>query len=128
VADCIIWNKAVNSLGYPVTWADNKIAYVHRVLMGAKPGDVVMHTCDNPRCVNPDHLKIGTHKENSADMVHKNRQAKGEKAGNSKLTEDMVLRIRHLEGGFSSRAVAAMFNISKTNVLDIWKRKIWRHI
>jgi hypothetical protein len=87
-----------------------------------------MHTCDNKWCVNPKHLKIGTSADNSQDMKNKKRQAVGERCGNSKLKETDVLKIRSLQGELSSRKVAALFNISKTNVLDIWRRHIWEHI
>lgn len=125
---CILWNKAVNSGGYPITWNNNRIQYKHREIMDAKKGEVVLHRCDNPSCVNPEHLYIGSHQDNSNDMVAKNRQAKGEDCGNSKLTTDLVFNIRTYQGKLSSRKVAVLFNISKTNVLDIWKRKIWKHV
>lgn len=126
--DCVEWSGALNSGGYPVTWHNGKIAYVHRVIMGAKKKEVVMHICDNTKCINPNHLRLGTPAENSADMVSKKRQAVGELCGNSKLKEEDVLKIRSLQGQLSSRKVAAMFHISKTNVLDIWRRFIWGHI
>lgn len=126
--DCLIWPGALNSGGYPVTWENGKAVYAHRVIMEAKPGEVVMHTCDNPSCVNPRHLKLGFPKDNSKDMTNKNRQAKGESCGNSKLTELEVFGIRSMQGKASSRVVAELYNISKTNVLDIWNNKIWRHV
>lgn len=86
-----------------------------------------MHICDNKACVNPAHLKIGTHADNSKDMVMKGRQASGERCGNRKLTEETVRSIRLLKGERSSREVAKEYNISKTNVLDIWNYKIWRN-
>lgn len=127
-SDCILWTKAKNNAGYGITWANNKWEYAHRAVAKAKKGEVVMHSCDNPSCVNPEHLIIGTHKQNSLDMVTKNRQAKGEKAGSAKLTEKQVGEIRKLEGQLPSRKVALLFNISKTNVLDIWKNKIWKSV
>jgi hypothetical protein len=123
---CIKWNGAINSSGYPVTWHNNKTAYAHRVIMNAGDSDVVMHICDNKECVNPNHLRIGTPKENSLDMVSKGRQAKGEACGNAKLTEGQVREIRM--SPLSSRKLAKLYNISKTNVLDIKKLKIWRHL
>ena len=125
---CQIWQGAKNKAGYGVTWHNNKWAYAHRVVAKALPGQVVRHVCDNPSCVNPDHLKIGTAKENSEDMVAKQRQAYGELAGNSKLDAHDVLAIRQLKWSRSSRDVATMFKISKTNVLDIWNRKTWKHL
>lgn len=125
---CLEWTGAVNSGGYPITWYNGKTVYAHRQIMNAKPNDVVMHTCDNPKCVNPEHLVIGTPAENSADMVNKKRQAVGEQCGNAKLTTEQVLAIRSYKDKLSSRKVAALYNISKTNVLDIWRRYIWSHI
>lgn len=127
-ADCVLWTKSTNSSGYGVLWKGGKQVYAHRDAIGAKEGDIVMHVCDNKTCVNPNHLRIGTYAENSKDMVLKNRQATGERCGNSKLTQDSVLQIKKYLGVLSSRKVAQMFNISKTNVLDIWKNKIWKHL
>ena len=123
---CILWTKAKNSGGYPVTWHNGKIQYAHRLIMNAKPGELVMHTCDNPSCVNPEHLRLGTYDENSKDMVAKKRQAVGEQCGNSKLQEHEVRLIR--DSQLPSRLLARMYHISKTNVLDIKRRKIWRHL
>lgn len=124
--ECILWQKAKNKAGYGITWHNNKWAYAHRAVMNAKKGEVVLHTCDNPSCVNPEHLIIGTSKQNSQDMVSKNRQAKGEKAGSAKLTKAQVIEIRTYKNKLPSRKVAVLFSISKTNVLDIWKNKIWK--
>lgn len=125
---CQNWPGAKNKAGYGVTWHNNKWAYAHRVVAKAKKGEVVMHTCDNPSCVNPAHLKLGTHKQNSEDMVKKQRQMYGEKCPLSKLNAHEVLAIRQLMWCKPSREVAKMFNISKTNVLDIWNRKIWKYL
>ncbi len=126
--NCTLWTKAKNKAGYGITWANNKWAYAHRVAANALKGQVVRHTCDNPSCVNPQHLVVGTHKDNSEDMVNKVRQAWGKKAGRAKLTEDEVIVIRKFQGNHSSRVTAATFDISKTNVLDIWNRKIWKYL
>lgn len=128
INECINWEKAKNKAGYGITWAKNKWAYAHRSIAQALPGEVVRHLCDNPSCVNPDHLVKGNHQDNSTDMVKKNRQAKGEDCGNSKLTVEEITYIRNMQGHLSSRKVANIFGISKTNVLDIWNKKIWRHI
>ena len=123
---CLESVYATNSSGYPVVWKNGKTQYHHRVVANASQDQVVLHTCDNKRCINPEHLKLGTHADNSADMVSKKRQATGERCGNSKLALYQVVEIRKLYKELSSRKVAIMYNISKTNVLDIWKNKIWR--
>lgn len=128
ISKCIESPYACNNSGYPIKWFEGKNYYHHRLVAGAGTGEVVMHTCDNKKCINPEHLKIGTYAENSADMVTKNRQAFGERAGNSKLVVHQVIEIRGLFGKLSSRKVAKLFNISASNVKDIWTRKIWRHI
>lgn len=128
LANCINWTGAINSSGYPITWFNNKTQYAHRVVVNAKSGEVVRHTCDNPICVNPAHLIKGSHKENSIDMVDKKRQAYGERCARSKLKENQVKLIKELKGVWPSRSVAALFNISKTNVLDIWNGRIWRYV
>lgn len=128
VVTCIQSKNSLNSSGYPVIWKDGKSQYEHRVITGAKPGQVVRHTCDNPSCVNPDHLIVGTAKDNSQDMVNKRRQATGERCGNAKLTYSIVQLIREQKGKLSSRIVASIYKTSKTNVLDIWNNKIWRNI
>lgn len=125
---CQMWTGAKNKAGYGVSWHNNHWAYAHRVAANALPKEVVRHICDNPGCVNPDHLITGTHQDNSQDMVNKGRQARGEQSPRAKLTEDIVLLIRSLQNHMSSRQTAGRFGITKTNVLDIWNRKIWKHI
>lgn len=108
------------------------------------PGLVVLHACDNPICVNPAHLRLGTNAENSADMVAKGRQATGEHSGSrlhlekrprgerhhkAKLTEAQVREMRTLaESGVSSPKLAKQFGITKAAVLDIIHRRHWSHI
>lgn len=129
--DCILWNKAKDYAGYGVSWFKGKYIRAHRKTWiqknGAVPDNVsVCHACDNRACINLDHLFLGTPEQNSKDMVSKNRQAKGEDCGNAKLTENQVLAIRVDKD--SSRKIATKYGISKTNVLDIKKRRIWRHL
>ena len=124
--DCILWTKAKNKAGYGVTWHNNKWEYAHRVAINAPKDKIVMHLCDNPPCVNPEHLKLGLPKENSGNMVEKGRQCKGEKSHLSKLTEEQVLQIRLAKG--SLRQIGKMFNISHVNVGDIKKKRTWKHV
>jgi hypothetical protein len=86
---CKIWPKSVNSSGYPIMWPPKRKSEktVHRLVLARKlgreiqPGMFACHTCDVPKCVNEDHLWEGTPAQNSADMVRKNRQPKGETNG-----------------------------------------------
>ena len=129
MSECIKWTGAIREKdGYGVTWHNGKVDYAHRVAIGAKPGEVVMHSCDNRACVNPEHLSIGTHKKNSEDMVAKGRQCRGVKHHTAKLTEEQVKQVISLCGFFTSRAVAHMFGVSKNTVWSIWNKRTWRHI
>jgi hypothetical protein len=91
---------------------------------------LIMHTCDNLTCVNPDHLKVGTPKENSQDMVNKNRQAKGEKNGGGvKLNSQKVVEIKQkLIEGRSLMSLAKEYNVSKKTIVNIKKGRKWKHI
>ena len=81
MSGCWLWMGTTNSKGYGRISVDGKTEGAHRVslmLKGQDPtGKVVMHACDVPSCVNPKHLRIGTHKENSWDAVFKGRLAHG---------------------------------------------------
>jgi len=94
-------------------------------------GLVVMHICDNPRCVRPCHLKLGTHADNSKDMTDKGRQAKGIKNGGGvKLTEQQILEIRNLYATTktSYNKLGLQYNVSKVSIANIINRKLWKHI
>lgn len=130
-SDCIEWDKAKDSAGYGVSWLNGKYIRAHRKAYLQNNGEipvglVVRHTCDNRGCVNPQHLVLGTYKQNSQDMVSRNRQAKGSAVGTSKLTDELVLMIRSMSG--SSSKLASFFNCSRTNIKDIRNNKIWRHV
>lgn len=93
---------------------------------------ILMHSCDNPPCVNPAHLKQGTYQENSTDMTLKNRQAKGPKINNAKLTETKVKTIRALYSVnkrlYSSVKLGKIFGVASTTITNIIKRKTWKHL
>jgi hypothetical protein len=83
VTDCWEWTAALNNIGYGMfRWASNKMRSAHRVsyelFNGPIPdGMAVCHKCDNPKCVNPEHLWTGTLKQNAQDMVAKGRSGRG---------------------------------------------------
>lgn len=95
------------------------------------PGLCVMHTCDNPRCCNPGHLKAGTLATNNADMKAKGRANRmrtvwGETHGRAKITSEDVANIR----GSEERGIdlAARYGLSKSTISAIQRRRIWKHL
>ncbi len=135
--ECWIWTAGTRK-GYGLFWLSGKDLSAHRVSWIIKNGEIpkchdyhgmcVLHKCDTPLCVNPDHLFTGTNADNLRDRDEKGRQAShaGESHGQAKLTNDGVLSIR-----LDSRPpeeVAKDFGISYSQVLKIKKRRAWRHI
>jgi hypothetical protein len=118
--------------GYPVITRQGRFwrlcRYVYTISNGEIPNEmIILHSCDKPGCINPDHLTIGTSKENSEDMVRKNRQAKGEKNGGGvKLTEDKVRKI--LNDNRPLRVIAKDYGVSHKLILLVKKRRNWRHV
>lgn len=94
------------------------------------PDQHVMHTCDNPGCVRPSHLQLGDQAANMADKMKKGRHvygtSKGEAHGGAKLTEAVVRDIR--ASADTGVALAARYGISTTQVSDIRRRRVWRHL
>ena len=137
---CWIWTGALNAAGYGrVYWEKTRHNIAHRVAyqiaLGAIPkGMFVLHRCDNPRCVNPDHLFLGTHQDNMKDMRAKGRSSNaGSKRGEanfaSKLSREMVERIRFLYSSkFSVMEISRKTGVPYSNVWRIVHRKSWKHI
>jgi hypothetical protein len=130
-AGCWIWMGAVTPAGYgfanpPGRKKQNELAHraSYRIFVGEIPqGMIVAHSCDNPYCVNPSHLWLATHKQNSQDMVKKRRQASGEKSGKSKLTAEQVKFIR--ESDLSNRKLGEMLGVSHANIGYIKRGATW---
>lgn len=133
VDECWKWHACQDKNGYGRVGFQNKLWRAHRVAwvltFGPIPkGMCVCHKCDNPDCVNPYHLFLGTYADNNADKVAKGRDAyRGEQNGNSKLTEWDVLEIRRLliETNASQRELAGLFGISSVNIGRIANGKRW---
>ena len=90
---------------------------------------VVAHKCDNPRCINPEHLFITSNTGNMADRDAKGRMSRGDIHPNAKLTTANILEIRSLyESGISQSKIAKMFNINQVSVYNIVHKKTWKHV
>jgi DNA-binding XRE family transcriptional regulator len=89
-----------------------------------------MHRCDNRKCVNPVHLRIGTRLDNMRDMVLKGRQARGQKHHGAIFTEEEVLEIRRRwrRGGVTQKEMARELGVGKTLINAIIKGHIWKHV
>lgn len=104
--------------------------YMYEECFGFIPkGMVIRHKCDNPSCINPEHLELGTHQDNMNDMVKRNRSQKGKDRTIAKLKEDDIKRIKkEYSKGKSSRELAKIFNVDKSSIMNIINKKTWRHI
>ena len=137
--DCWLWQARRDKDGYGDIRLGGKHGghvRAHRVSWelhnGCIPdGLIVCHKCDNPPCVNPAHLFLGTHKDNSIDRTRKGRgrDSRGEKQGGAKLTANDVIDIRSLRAfGAEGRALARAFGVSEASIAFICQRKTWRHV
>ena len=92
----------------------------------------VCHKCDNPKCVNPAHLWLGTHTDNMRDMETKGRgnQAKGEKQGLAKLTEQQIREIRekYQKGNTSQYKLADEYGVHQATIYRIITHTTWKHL
>lgn len=130
--ECWPWKRKRDRDGYGIFRIRKKDHRAHRVAhlieTGAWP-EAVLHVCDNPGCCNPLHLRSGSLRENVADKVRKDRQAKGSRNGRAKLTEREVntIRLRYMLRPPLSKEAKA-FGVSKRTIRDIWKRRTWAHL
>ena len=131
-ADCWEWTAKKTPKGYGRIWYNGKNIRAHCMswilLYGGYDRQklCVLHHCDNPSCVRPEHLFLGTHADNIRDRDAKDRTARGEQGGNRKLTEAQVIAIRSSDGSLSD--IAVRFNIDRTQVWHIKTRQQWKHI
>jgi len=132
---CWMWTASTDANGYGAfSFGGNTKA--HRVAYTLSKGPipnglVILHSCDNPRCVNPDHLRAGTQRENVADMDARGRRAStaGEKHGRSKLTEPDVLAIRaRAADGERADVLASEYGVKRNAIYQIVTRTRWAHL
>lgn len=140
---CWIWKGPKTYNGYGAVTINYKHSTAHRIayeivngpiVRTKNPFDtVVCHTCDNPLCVNPDHLYLGTQAENVYDRNLRGRNGysgmPGERHHQAKLTNKQILEIRKRAAmGENQYDLATAFGVSQTNISMIVTRKTWKHI
>ena len=132
---CWTWQGNTEDNGYGLFRWNRRNHGAHRIAYmlthGAMPvGLNVCHSCDNPPCVNPAHLFLGTHTDNMADKTAKERMARGESHGCAKLTEDDVraIRSRYQFRKVTYKQLAAEYGVVPYTILEIVQRKSWTHI
>lgn len=139
--ECWIYNGPRRRWGYTCvyiagrgTLAAHRVSY--EVYVGPIPdGLILMHSCDNPPCINPKHLRPGTNHENTQDMLAKGRHrtaphARGRRRNTGKLTPEQVLEIRRLHDvlGVSRAELMHQFGISRSQVGKVVTRFQWKDI
>lgn len=133
--ECWEWTGSKLRGGYGNLRVNKHTFQVHRYSYQLHYGEIpkgmlVCHTCDNPACVNPGHLFLGSHLDNARDKVAKGRQAKEECHSKAKLTRDDVIKIREMysTGSYSMRKLCSLFGISYSDMNGIINKKYWRNV
>ena len=141
--ECWEWQGSLDSSGYGNLSESGKQGVAHRQaweLENGDPGDDwVLHTCDNKRCVNPNHLYLGDHTQNMADawerglMTPNNNlpsadELSGESGPGAKLTEEEARKVKDMIGEKTQEEIAEEFGIDQTTVSSIKLGRTWSHL
>lgn len=124
---CWLWNGRRDRIGYGVLDYQNRTELAHRIAYTARigpipEGHVVRHTCDNPPCVNPEHLLLGTQRENMNDMTERFRF-------HAKLSEKQIQDIRKLfQVGVTQTRIAEHFGVHQSQISRIVRGRAWIYV
>lgn len=141
ITPCWIWTGNLNSSGYGRFGSGLAVQLAHRVSWELTHGPIpdgfsVLHRCDNPPCVRPDHLFLGTYSDNGRDMAAKGRgggayfaDRTGTKNHSAKLNDEAVREVRRLLAtGHSDAAIGRRFQVSPDTIRRIKRGEIWKHV
>ena len=133
---CWEWTAYKDPNGYGRFRFDGQMRQAHRWSYQQHVGEIpanmcVCHQCDNPRCVNPEHLFLGTHQENMRDMMAKGRHRRSDSAGLRKLCESDVRAVKAMlpkHGRGVCAFLARWFGVSRKTISYIKRGKLWSHV
>jgi len=138
LGQCWAWTGALTPYG---SFTAHKQVRAHRFswelhCCSIPAGIHVLHHCDNPKCVNPSHLFLGTHTDNMQDMIakgrfvsHQSARPHGEKHALAKLTDADVVRIREMNlNGESQARLGSLFNVNSSTIGHVVRRETWKHV
>lgn len=112
-------------------WA-HRVALERKLGRKLEPNEVTRHTCDNKRCINPDHLIVGTQGDNIRDAFERGLMPLGEARTHAKLTEELVRYVRSVyvprSKVFGTRALARALNVSQWSISHAIRHITWRHV
>ena len=134
--ECWEWQAGAHVGEYGQFWLHGRMRLAHRIAWELEHGPIpdgmcILHACDNPNCVNPNHLRLGTVADNNEDRERKGRGRypilRGEKNGCSKLTRVQVHTIRHLynTGDYTYRELGERFGIDYSLIGHIIHKRRW---
>lgn len=131
--ECWRWMGPLDRIGYGRFYLNGKTLLSHRASMLFAHGELrseldVLHSCDNPACVNPKHLRFGTHADNMRDKVDRGRQKRGEHAPQAKLTDAHIKIIKYIGRSLPRKVLAREFGINSQAVSNILCGRKWSHV
>lgn len=132
-SDCMITKRSLDSWGYGLIWIGDTCWKENRWVFYQTHGylpEVVMHTCDRPACINPEHLVAGTFKTNAVDRMNKGRNGRldGQRNGRAKVTDEEAdqIRTRYAAGGINQTDLGSMYGLSQTQVSKIVRKDCFK--
>jgi len=138
MSGCWLWFGPCRDNGYGYMWNGSRKESSHRISYRLFRGELasgsnVLHRCDNPACINPDHLFAGSQRQNLIDCVNKGRHrpyaAKGGQNPKAKLTDEQILEIRAIPRTMGALAKAApRYGVTRATLCAIRNGRFWKHL